>query len=182
MESIKNIIISIGMLCSFWVPTVNGAKPLETVTHVDLDRYLGKWYEIARYEAPFQQGCVASQAQYSLNSDGTIKVVNECRDKTLDGKLRRAEGKAWVVDSVSQAKLKVQFFWPFRGDYWVIDLGKDYEYSVVSEPKRRFLWILSRKPKMNETVLNEIKERLSHNEFDLSKLKMTLQPETQENH
>ncbi|MFM8315649.1 MAG: lipocalin family protein [Deltaproteobacteria bacterium] len=176
MITLKQWCVSMGMLLSMMVSPVNGAKPLETVSHVELDRYLGKWYEIARYDAPFQQGCVASFANYSLNSDGTLKVVNVCRDKTFDGKERKAEGKAWVVDTVSNAKLKVQFFWPFKGDYWIIDLGKDYEYSVVSEPKRKFLWILSRTPHMDERVLEEIKAKLVNLEFDLTQLKNTPQP------
>lgn len=176
MAALKQWLVSMGMLISMMGAPVIGAKPLETVSHVDIDRYLGKWFEIARYEAPFQQGCVASQATYSLNSDGTLKVLNECRDKTLEGKLRKAVGKAWVVDTVSNAKLKVQFFWPFKGDYWVIDLGKDYEYSVVSEPKRQFLWILSRTPHMDAKVFDSIVSNLSHLEFDVSRLKVTLQP------
>ena len=175
METLKQWWVSFGMLFAMLSP-VNGARPLETVTHVELDRYLGKWYEIARYEAPFQQGCVASQATYSMLPDSTIEVLNECRDKSFDGKVRKAKGKAWVVDSVSNAKLKVQFFWPFSGDYWIIDLGKDYEYSVVSEPKRKFLWILSRTPHMDPQVYGAILSNLSHWGFDLSKVKLTPQP------
>lgn len=176
MAALKQWLVSIGMLISMMGAPVTGAKPLEAVSHVDIERYLGKWFEIARYEAPFQQGCVASQATYSMNSDGTLKVLNECRDKTLDGKLRKATGKAWVVDTVSNAKLKVQFFWPFKGDYWIIDLGKDYEYTVVSEPKRQFLWILSRTSHMDTKVYETIVSNLAHWEFDVSRLKTTLQP------
>lgn len=176
MDTLKQIITSLGLFFSMWMTSVDAAKPLETVKYVDLGQYLGQWYEIARYEAPFQAGCVASKANYSLNTDGTIKVVNECRDKSFEGKLRRAEGKAWVVDEVSHAKLKVQFFWPFKGDYWIIDLGKNYEYAVVSEPKRKFLWVLSRTPKLEETVFEEIKQRLVDMSFDLSLLKLTPQP------
>jgi apolipoprotein D and lipocalin family protein len=176
MAELKQWLVSIGMLITMMGAPVTGAKPLETVSQVDIERYLGKWYEIARYEAPFQQGCVASQATYSLNTDGTLKVVNECRDKTLDGKLRKAVGKAWVVDTVSNAKLKVQFFWPFKGDYWIIDLGKDYEYTVVSEPKRQFLWILSRTPHMDPKTYEAILADLVYWEFDVTRLKITPQP------
>lgn len=176
MATLKNIFVSVGMLISMMTSPLTAAKPLETVSHVELDRYLGQWYEIARFDAPFQQGCVASKASYSLNQDGTIQVINECRDKTIDGKLRIAKGKAWVVDKVSNAKLKVQFFWPFKGDYWIIELGKDYEYSVVSEPKRKFLWILSRTPQMDSSVYDSIIAHLTHLEFDVSRLLKTPQP------
>ncbi|MFM8315267.1 MAG: lipocalin family protein [Deltaproteobacteria bacterium] len=176
MATLKMWWVSLGMLFTMLSP-VTGAKPLETVSHVELDRYLGKWYEIARYDAPFQQGCVASQATYSMLSDSTIQVINQCRDKSFEGKLRVAKGKAWVADKISNAKLKVRFFWPFTGDYWIIDLGKDYEYSVVSEPKRQFLWVLSRTPHMDPKVYDSILERLAQLEFDLSKLKLTPQPE-----
>jgi len=176
MTIIKNIWISLGMLISMMATPPSVAHPLETVSHVDLDRYLGQWFEIARFDAPFQQGCVASRATYTVNPDGTLQVLNECRDKTLDGKLRTAKGKAWIVDQVSHAKLKVQFFWPFRGDYWIIELGKDYEYSVVSEPKRKFLWILSRTPHMDPQVYDSIVANLTRNEFDVSRLIKTPQP------
>ncbi|NBY20651.1 hypothetical protein EBQ74_10530 [bacterium] len=176
MATFKNILVSLGMLISMMATPIKADKPLETVAHVDLDRYLGEWYEIARFDAPFQQGCVASRANYSLNPDGTLKVVNECRSETFDGKLRIAKGKAWVIDKVSNAKLKVQFFWPFKGDYWIIDLGKDYEFSVVSEPKRKFLWILSRTPHMQLKTYDEILEKLKFLGFDIAQLLKTPQP------
>ncbi|MDK9718724.1 MAG: lipocalin family protein [Trichlorobacter sp.] len=90
--------------------------PLQTVQQVDLKRYLGQWYEIARYPNRFQKGCLESSANYTLRSDGDIEVLNRCKD-SADGKQRQSKGHAWVVDSTSNAKLKVSFFWPFRGDY-----------------------------------------------------------------
>lgn len=146
------------------------AYPPTVVRHVDLDRYLGKWYEIARYPNRFQKACVATTAVYSSPGDGTILVLNECRKESLEGPLRRAEGKAWVVDETSQAKLKVQFFWPFRGDYWIIDLGEDYEYAVVGHPKRKYLWILSRTPRMETEVYEAILERIVRNGYDPDRL------------
>ena len=145
-------------------------SPPTVVRHVDLDRYLGKWYEIARYPNRFQKACVASTAVYSFREDGRIRVLNECRKESLEGPLRRAEGKAWVVDETTQAKLKVQFFWPFRGDYWIIDLGEDYEYAVVGHPKRKYLWILSRTPHMDTEVYEAILERIIRNGHDPDRL------------
>jgi apolipoprotein D and lipocalin family protein len=150
--------------------------PLQTVSSVDLKRYMGKWHEIASFPQWFQRGCVASSATYALRKDGDVDVLNQCRDKTLDGKLRTAKGKAWVVDSRSNAKLKVRFFWPFSGDYWIIDLDSNYQYAVVGHPKRNYLWILSRSPRMDPAVYDGILELLKKQHYDISKLNKTLQP------
>jgi len=155
--------------------TGNGMKPLETVNFVDLNRYVGQWYEIARYPHRFQEGCVGSKATYSLRDDGRISVLNECYDKSFAGKLRSANGKARVVDKETNARLKVSFFWPFTGDYWIIDLGKDYEYAVVGHPNRKYLWILSRTPDMDEDVYQAILARLQKQEYDTAKLIRTAQ-------
>lgn len=138
--------------------------PLETVAHVDLQRYLGRWYEIARYPNRFQQGCQDSHADYSLRKDGDIEVLNSCRD-AAKGTIRQAKGRAWVVDSASNAKLKVSFFWPFRGDYWIIELGADYEYAVVGTPDRRYFWILSRSPQISDELYRQILQRSEQQGF-----------------
>lgn len=149
--------------------------PLPVVQHVDLKRYAGKWYEIARLPFSRQEGCVGSTAEYSLRPDGRIKVVNRCRDGTMTGAERVAEGKAWVVDKKTNAKLKVQFFWPFRGDYWVVELGRDYEYAVVGQPSRKYLWILSRSPRMEQKTYDGILERMAVRGFDVSRMIRTPQ-------
>jgi apolipoprotein D and lipocalin family protein len=148
---------------------------LETVPQVDLNRYMGKWHEIASFPQWFQKNCVASRADYTLRKDGEVDVLNQCQDKTLDGKLRKAKGKAWVVDRKSNAKLRVRFFWPFSGDYWIIDLGANYEYAVVGHPKRDYLWILSRTPQMDPAVYETILDRLKQQRYDISRLRKTLQ-------
>jgi apolipoprotein D and lipocalin family protein len=153
----------------------NGMKPLETVNSVDLGRYVGQWYEIARYHHRFQEGCVGSKATYTLRSDGKITVVNECYDNSFSGKLRSVEGKAWVIDKKTNARLKVSFFWPFAGDYWIIDLGQDYEYAVVGHPNRKYLWILSRTPDIEDEVYQSILTRLQKQEYDTAKLIRTAQ-------
>src|SRR6059058_4496599 len=103
---------------------------LQTVAHVELTRYLGTWYEIASFPQRFQRGCTATKATYSLRADGDIDVVNQCRKASPTGNEDVAKGRARVVDRVSCAKLKVSFFRPFWGDYWVIDLAPDYSYAV----------------------------------------------------
>ena len=153
----------------------NSMKPLESVNFVDLDRYVGQWYEIARYHHRFQEGCVGSKATYTQRDDGKITVINECYDTSFDGKLRSAKGKAWVVDKETNARLKVSFFWPFAGDYWIIDLGRDYEYAVVGHPTRKYLWILSRTPDMDEEMYQAILVRLQQQGYDTAKLIRTEQ-------
>jgi apolipoprotein D and lipocalin family protein len=144
--------------------------PPEVVSHVDVARYIGRWYEIASFPQHFQKGCSDSRADYRLRDDGKIEVVNSC---VRNGKVDSARGKAWVVDKSTNAKLKVSFFWPFRGDYWIIELGKDYEYAVVSSPNRKYLWILSRTPKMDEALYARIAEGLRERGFDVSLLRRT---------
>ena len=94
---------------------------LETVKEVDLARYSGTWYEIARYPAWFQKGCFNSKATYTLRKDGKLDVLNECNEDAPDGELDKADGTAWVPDKKEPAKLKVSFFWPFRSAYWIIE-------------------------------------------------------------
>ena len=142
-----------------------GLPPLQTVQQVDLKRYLGQWYEIARYPNRFQKGCLESSASYALRDDGDIEVLNRCKDSE-DGRQRQAKGHAWVVDSVSNAKLKVSFFWPFRGDYWIIELGREYEYAVIGTPNRKYFWILSRARTMDDTLYAAILQRAKQQGFD----------------
>jgi apolipoprotein D and lipocalin family protein len=146
--------------------------PPEVVPQVDLTRYIGTWYEIASFPQRFQKGCTDSRADYRLRDDGKIEVLNSC---FRNGKMDTAKGKAWVKDKSTNAKLKVSFFWPFRGDYWIIELGKDYEYAVVSAPSRKYLWILSRTPQMEEQRYEEIVGRLKERGFDIAKLNRTPQ-------
>jgi len=140
---------------------------LEVVPHVELKRYLGKWYEIAHLPARFQEGCTNTTATYTLSEDGSISVLNECR---RSGKVKKAKGKAKVVDKNSGAKLKVTFFWPFYGDYWIINLGKDYDYAVVGTPNRRYLWMLSRTPQMDDGLFSHLIESVKSKGFDVNNL------------
>jgi apolipoprotein D and lipocalin family protein len=170
------LMVTISLIGSIIAAAADKATPLQTVDRVDLNRYMGKWYEIASFPQRFQKGCVASSATYTLRKDGSVEVFNQCSDKTLEGKLRDAKGKAWVVNSKSNAKLKVRFFWPFTGDYWIIDLDNDYQYAVVGHPNRNYLWILSRSPQMDAATYDGIIERLKKQHYDVNRLKKTLQP------
>ncbi len=150
--------------------------PLRTVDRVDLARYAGTWYEIAAIPQRFQKGCVATTATYTLRPDGEVDVLNRCRRDRLDGEERSAKGRAWVVDPAAQAKLKVSFFWPFRGDYWIVDLDPDYRWAVVGHPDRTYGWILSRTPRLDEPVVAGILERLRAQGYDTALFRRTLQP------
>lgn len=142
---------------------------------VDLQKYLGRWYEIARYEASFQRDCEAVTADYTLQSDGLIKVVNSCRRETLDAPLETAEGQAYVVEDSLNAKLRVSFFWPFYGNYWVLDHGDNYNWVIVGEPSGRYLWLLFRAPHPAEKLQQAVKARATKMGYDLSLLRNTKQ-------
>lgn len=150
--------------------------PLTTVSAVELNRYLGKWYEIASYPAWFQKGCTGSTADYSLMPDGRIRVVNRCFKNSLDGPLKVSKGKAEVVDTATRARLKVWFLWPFKGDYWIIDLDDDYQWAVVGVPSRKYLWILSRTPTLDGNVYDGILRRVIEKGYDPTRLNLTVQP------
>ena len=145
-------------------------SPLQVVPSVDLKRYTGEWHEIARFPSSFQRDCVGSKATYTLRDDGKITVLNQCYDQSLSGKLREATGTAWVVDEKTNARLKVSFFWPFAGDYWIIELGNNYEYAVIGHPERKYLWILSRTKTMKDDLYEAILSRLKAAGYDTSKL------------
>jgi apolipoprotein D and lipocalin family protein len=149
--------------------------PLETVDKVDIQRYLGKWYEIANLPNSFQKGCTCSTAEYSLIDSETVRVINSCNKDSVNGEQDQVKGKAFVVENSGNAKLRVQFFWPFRGDYWIIELDKEkYSYAVVGTPSRKYLWILAREPKMDDATYNMLLEKCRQKGFDVSKVVKTL--------
>jgi len=155
-------------------------NPPKTVPSVDIERYMGVWYEIARFPVFFQRGLVGVTAEYALEKDGRIRVINKGYKNTLDGKLSSIKGYAHIPDANSPAKLRVRFDpFParlFPGDYWIVDLGDDYDYAAVSNPSRDVLWILSRTPAMDDDRYEEIVKRLGQRGFDVDRLEKTPQP------
>ena len=152
---------------------------VNTVSFVDLNKYAGRWYEIAKIPNSFQKKCVRNTtAEYKLRDDGNIDVINKCIEE--DGTVNEAEGLAKVVDEKTNAKLKVSFvsifgihlFW---GDYWIIGLDKGYEYAVVGHPTRKYGWILSRTPKLAKEKLQEAYSILQDNGYNLKDFEMTIQ-------
>jgi apolipoprotein D and lipocalin family protein len=153
----------------------NSAVP-QPAKPVELQRYLGRWYEMARYEAPFQKGCEAVTADYSLREDGKIKVVNSCRKNSLSAPIKQANGKARVIEGSNGAKLQVSFFGPFYGDYWVLDRADDYSWSIVGEPSGRYLWILTREAKPNEPKRQALEARVKQLGYNWSLVRVTQHP------
>ena len=158
------------------------AQNLETVAKVDLTKYAGEWYEIASFPQRFQKGCHGTTANYTKTDKDYIIVENRCFKDSIDGKESYIKGKAFIDPGTDNAKLKVQFFWPFKGKYWIIDLAEDYSYAVVGHPNREYLWILSRAPHMNEKTYLEIISRIEEKSFDISKLRKTTQSNTKTNY
>ena len=151
----------------------------KTVKYVDLKKYAGLWYEIAKIPNRFQKQCVkGTTALYELKENGEIRVINSCYDK--DNELDKTEGVARIVDNKSNAKLEVSFFsilgWrPIWGDYWIIGLDENYQWAIVGTPSRKYGWILSRTPKLDETTMNKIFEILKDQgynpkDFEMDKL------------
>jgi apolipoprotein D and lipocalin family protein len=145
--------------------------PVRSVASVDLDRYAGKWYEIAAFPMFFQRQCVGdTTAEYALRADGDIAVVNRCRtDQGFD----EASARAWTVEGTGKSQLKVSFFWPFRADYWVIGLDPGYQWAVVGNPNRKYLWVLSRTPQLGRVHLDAALEAATRQGFDLTQLRYT---------
>jgi apolipoprotein D and lipocalin family protein len=152
------------------------SAPLNTIASLDVPRYMGAWYEIAKYPAWFQRKCVSStSAQYSLQADGRVQVINRC--KMANGEWNEAVGVARQIDGPSSAQLKVRFapdwlsFVPMVwGDYWVIAIDPQYQWSIVSEPSRQYLWILSRTPTLPRATYEQLLQQLGAMGFDLNKI------------
>ncbi len=152
-------------------------KALKTVDEVDLDRYLGKWYEYARYPNAFQKNIVGVIAEYRRRDDGRLDVINMGKVRKLDGKDDRSESIGWVVEGTKNTRWRVQFIWPFSVPYWIIDLDDDYQWAVVGQPSRKYLWVLSRTPQLDDEIFSAICDRLKEQGYDPARLKKTPQPQ-----
>lgn len=151
--------------------TQKGMIDTTVVEALDVQKYLGTWYEIARYDHSFERGLVGVTANYSLLADGKIKVINSGYKNSLDGKFSQAVGKAKIPNPTNEpAKLKVSFFLFFYGDYFVLELDRDYQWALIGSSSDKYLWILSRKPQMEEELYNELLEKLQKRGYDVSKL------------
>jgi apolipoprotein D and lipocalin family protein len=157
-------------------PRGNSAVPAPAKS-VDLQRYKGLWYEFARYENRFEEGCEAVTAEYVPQPDGVITVKNSCREATVDGPLKVSTGKAKPAGDPKGAKLKVSFFGPaLMTNYWVLDHGDDYDWAIVGEGSGRYLWILTREPRPSAERRIELIARAKSLGYDTDMLRYTEQP------
>ena len=164
------------MLIALFLTGCASRPPLATVPSVDLKRYEGRWFEIAKYPNWFQRGCASDTvAQYSPLPDGAIQVVNRC--KQPDGQFREARAVATVVPGSGNAKLKVRFGRsPIAGDYWIIGLDeKNYSWSLVGDPWRQFLWILAREPRLDDATYEIIVTLAESQGYSRTRIERTIQ-------
>ncbi|TYI25532.1 hypothetical protein ES332_A05G056300v1 [Gossypium tomentosum] len=156
-------------------------KTMEVVKNLDIKRYMGRWYEMASFPSRFQpRNGVNTRATYTLNEDGTVHVLNET---FTDGKRGFIEGTAYKADPQSdEAKLKVKFYVPpflpiipIVGDYWVLHLDDDYQYALIGQPSRNYLWVLCRQTHMDDEIYNQLVQKAKDEGYDVSKLHKTPQ-------
>ena len=150
--------------------SVNLQKVPSVVSTVDLKRYMGMWYEIARLPNYFERKLKCTSANYTLRDDGRITVLNKGYYLTDPQKSTSARGVAWIPDRNSPAKLKVQFFWPFSGDYWIMELDKEYRYVLVGDPSHKYLWILAREKKLDEQTYNMLLSKAVEKGYDVKSI------------
>lgn len=149
--------------------------PPRTVDYVDLARYAGLWYEVASLPAPFQEECFCTEARYTLREDGEIEVLNSCRKGSTGGPIEVVKARARVVPGSRNAKLELEFFGDSKGDYWIIGLDPEYKWALVGHPSRRYLWVLSRTPRLGSGDLEAVKALASSKGYSLDKLRLTPQ-------
>lgn len=144
---------------------------MQTVEHVELDRFMGSWYIIGIIPNFIEKNAVNGIESYSLNEDNSIAIEYKFFKKSPQGKLKVMHPKAWVYDTNTNAEWRVQFIWPIKFPYLIIDLAEDYSYTVIGVPNKKYVWIMSRTPKMPETVYAKIQKKLETIGYDIKKIK-----------
>ncbi|MDZ4838902.1 MAG: lipocalin family protein [Bacteroidota bacterium] len=148
----------------------------DVVQNLDIQRYMGDWYDIAHLPQRFQKGMVGVMAHYKYDADkNEVEVTNTGIKGGFDGKVSKIVGHARIVDSITNAKLKITFFWPFTGDYWVLDVADDYSWALVGNGGRKDFWILSRTAKMSDNTKKLLLDKARARGYDVSKLIYTPQ-------
>ena len=151
---------------------------MKTVQDVEINKFLGVWYEIARFPHSFERNLVGVTATYSLKKNGNIRVVNQGSKNTLDGKHKKAKAFAKIPNANEPGRLKVYFFWPFGADYLILDLDKDYQWALVGSSSPNYLWILSRTPEMDQALYKAIVDKAKSLGYDTTKLELVPQKTT----
>lgn len=159
------------ILCTMFASCSNKTLgPLSVVDSVNINRYLGRWYEIARLPNRFERGLTCVTATYTLKTNGKIEVLNAGR-KLEDTQVEStAKGVAWIPNPKVPGKLKVRFFWPFSGKYWILALDKDYQWAMVGDDSRKYLWILSRTPTLDQSTIDRLLKQAQQQGFDAKKM------------
>lgn len=150
------------------------AKPLPVVSKVDINRYAGKWFEVAKLPNRFEKGLKCMTATYTLKANGKIEVVNGGR-KIATNEATSIKGVAWIPNKAVTGKLKVRFFWPFSGKYWILALDEQYQWALVGDDSRKYLWILSRTPELDKSIVDKLLKQAADQGFDTSKVEFTQQ-------
>ncbi len=170
MKQPSALLLLLGVLVVSVPLAAQSTPALTTVPRVDLNRYMGRWFEVAKYPTRFERECDRDvMATYTRLENGEIEIYNQCIRENGRAKITKGHGR--VADTSTNAKLRVTFFWPFTGDYWIIDLDPQYRWAVVGEPHRKYLWILSRVPHMDPATMADIKSRLPAKGYDPAKLR-----------
>lgn len=170
MKNIRLLMIFSVLLVFSCTKTNSQMIDQTTVKELDLNRYLGTWYEIARFPHSFEKNLVGVTATYSLRDDGKIEVLNQGYKNTLDGEKSKAVGKAKIPNKLEPGKLKVSFFWIFYADYYVLELDENYQYAMIGSSSDKYFWILSRTPKMDPVIYEMLLEKARKRGYNLAKL------------
>jgi len=176
MGRIKTLITQVSCLAMVLIMASCGLSDEEIETmnieqNVDLQRYAGKWYEIARFPHSFEKNLVGVTATYTIRPDGKINVLNEGFKNTLDGKYKKATATAKVPDPGNPGRMKVFFFWPFGADYLILELDKEnYQYALVGSSSDNFLWILSRNPQMDDSTYKMLVKKAEDRGYQVNRL------------
>lgn len=169
-------IILLAVMASIMFLGCSSSYPeLPVVKSVDLQRYAGQWYEIAKLPNSFEKGLTCVTATYQLKENGDIKVTNAGYKEDDPTVLKTATGTAWVVDPAEPAKLKVRFFWPFSGAYWILAIDPGYHFAMVGDPSREYLWILARTKSLPQLTMTNLLAQAQTLGFDTTKVEMMAQ-------
>jgi apolipoprotein D and lipocalin family protein len=167
-------VVALACVFAFW-GCASSKGDLPVVKSVDLQKYIGTWYEIMRLPNTFEAGLKCTTANYSIKENGDIKVVNSGRKVEAPSEVKSSTGTAWIPNADEPTKLKVRFFWPFSGNYWIIALDTEYKWVMIGEPTREYMWILSRETTLSEQTINTLLAQAKAQGFDVSKLERIAQ-------
>lgn len=163
----RNTLIMLSILTFFGCKT---HTDLPTVTQLDIKKYSGLWYELARLPNSFEKGMDCTTATYTPKENGKIEVFNQGRKTDKNNELSNITGTAWVPDAAYPARLKVRFFWPFAGDYYIMYLDQDYQYALVGAPNRKYLWILARTKTLDDKTYYALIQKAKTLGFETDKI------------